>query len=112
MCGPVGAADAVQSRADGGYRLAVNRGVDRRQRAPFLGGDVVHLDRREYAGRFLATDRHDSAVDEGGAVAPAWCGHVWQLVPIPRGRVEPLEGCRVLVGAQRAPTQRVHIDTV
>ncbi len=98
MCGPVGAPDAIHSLADRGYHLAVNRSVDRRQGGPLAVGDVVHLDRRQHARRFLATDGDDPAVDERGAVAPARSRHVRELVPVSGYRVEPLERRRVLVG--------------
>ena len=106
VCGPVGAPDAVQRRADGGDNLTVNRCVDRRDRGPFAAGDVVHLDGGQHAGRFLAADGYDPAVDEGGAVAPARSGHVRQLVPRSRCRVEPLERRRVLVCGQIASADR------
>ena len=98
--------------ADGGDHLAVNRGVDRRQRGPFAVGDVVHLDGGQHARRFLAADGDDPAVDERGAVAPARSRHVRQVVPRSRCRIEPLERRRVLVGGQVPSADRVHVDAV
>ena len=112
MCGPVGAPDAVHGRADCRYHLAVNRSVDRRQRGPLPVGDVVHLDGGQHARRFLATDGDDPAIDERGAVAPAWSRHVRELLPVSGYRVEALEGRRVLVGGQIPPAHGVHVDAV